>query len=183
MAKQTLEGADANHTKGWNKPLILCIVAIVALCGVVTYLLLSKDNTGSNNQEDSTKRNVVVSEQNAKEVASEMLAQEYTPTGYYQVTMNSTWNFASGDAVSDNAYVENATANTNAVYFDVVRSDTEETIYESPVIPVGSHLENISLDKDLEAGTYDCVLTYHLVDDDQKTLSTLNMGLTIVIAQ
>ena len=40
--------------------------------------------------------------------------------------------------------------NTNAVYFDIMRSDTEETIFESPVIPVGSHMEGITLDKALD---------------------------------
>ena len=82
---------------------------------------------------------------------------------------------------SYDAVVENVEKNTNDVYFDVELSDTEETIYESPVIPRGSHLEALTLDKELEAGTYDCVLTYHLIDEDQNTVSTLRMGLTVMV--
>jgi len=57
-----------------------------------------------------------------------------------QVTMNSTWEFESGDKASSNAYVANSVNNETAVYFDVVRNDTQETIYQSPVIPVGGEL-------------------------------------------
>ena len=97
--------------------------------------------------------------------------------------MNSTWNFSSGDVPSENAYVENAEANTNSVYFDVTRTDTEETIFESPILPVGSHLENITLDSNLPAGTYDCLVTYHLLDENDESMSTVKLTLTINIGQ
>lgn len=177
MEKQTSVGNGANKGKGVKIAFIACIVVIIVLIGTIMYLLLNKYK-----ENDTPKRDVVVNEQNAEQVASDVVEQEYIPIGSYQVTMNSTWNFASGDVASDNAYVENAKANTNAVYFDIVRSDTEETIYESPVLPVGAYLDEIKLDKVLKAGTYDCVLTYHLVDDNQKPISKLNMGLSIVIA-
>ena len=97
--------------------------------------------------------------------------------------MNSTWNFANGESPSSNAYVENAEANTNSVYFDVTLAETEETIYESPILPVGSHLENITLDTILQAGTYDCIVTYHLLDEKNISISTLKLTLTINIEQ
>ncbi len=163
--------------KGGKIALIVCFVVIIALVGVIGYLLLHDED----NEDNPSKRNVVVNEENAEQVASEMIGQEKTPAGFYQVTMNSTWNFTSGDAASENAYVENANANTNSVYFDIVRNDTEETIYESPILPVGTHLEEITLDTVLPAGTYDCVMIYHLLDENDEPVSSLNMGLTIVI--
>jgi hypothetical protein len=62
-------------------------------------------------------------------------------------------------------------------------ADTEENIYSSPVLPIGSHLEDITLDKELEDGTYDCVMTYTLVDEDQNPLSSVRVSLTIVVGQ
>ena len=97
--------------------------------------------------------------------------------------MNSTWDFARGDAPSDNAYVENVEANTNSVYFDVVRTDTDETIFESPILPVGSYLENITLDSNLSAGTYECLVTYHILDENDESMSTVKLTLTINIGQ
>lgn len=161
--------------KGGNTPLVICAVVIILLLVAIIVVLLNRD------KDEQPKRNVVVNEDNAEDVAEDLLAEEAVPMGTYEVTMNSTWNFKDGKSASDNAYVENATVNTNDVYFDVELSDTGEIIYESPVIPRGSHLEEITLKKDLEAGTYDCILTYHLIDEDQNTISTLTMGLTIVV--
>ena len=157
--------------------LAVCIVVIVVLLGVVVYLLTSKKE-----EEEPVKRNIVVNEKNVEEVI-EQLAEERTPPGSYQVTMNTTWNFPSGDEPSVDAYVKNAEANTNAVYFDITRSDTEETIYESPIIPVGSWLEDITLDSSLPDGTFPCFITYHLLDEEDKSISTVKLTLTIIVGQ
>lgn len=156
--------------------LALCIVVIIVLLGLVIYLLISKK------EEEPVKRNIVVNEKNVDEVI-EQLAEERTPPGSYQVTMNTTWNFPSSDEPSIDAYVKNAEANTNAVYFDITRSDTEETIYESPIIPVGSWLEDITLDGNLSNGTFPCIITYHLLDEEDKSISTVKLTLTIIIGQ
>ncbi len=157
--------------KGGKVVLAICIILIIMLC-VIIYLLLHKDD-------DKTKRDVLINEDNVERVMTEM--EEKTPTGSYQVVMNSTWYFEDGSKSSDNAYVENARANQNPVYFDIVRSDTDETIFESPIIPVGEHMNNITLDKKLSAGNYDCIITYHLLDDEEETISTVKLGLEIVI--
>lgn len=57
------------------------------------------------------------------------------------------------------------------MYFDIVRSYNGENIYSSPIIPIGSHLEDITLNKSLEAGEYGCVLTYHLLDENEVSIS------------
>lgn len=151
-------------------PVIFGTVALVVVIACV--ITLTKQAP------DTQERNVVVTPSNVEEVVSDLQTSE---PGYYEVTMNSTWYFENGTAASSNAYVENSTANSNDVYFDIVRSDTDEMIFSSPTIPVGSHLENITLDKALDVGTHDCVLTYHLLDENGKNISHLNINLTIVI--
>lgn len=164
--------------KGGSVVFIICIVVILILLALIAYLLINQKRG-----EEPVNRNVVVNSENVERVLENLETEERVPVGNYEVTMNSTWNFAHGDSPSDNAYVENAKSNTNSVYFDVIRSDTEETIYESPILPVGSYLEDITLDKVLPAGTYDCLLIYHLLDDKNKSISTVKLTLTIVIAQ
>lgn len=164
-----------NSRKGGKIAIAVCVVVIVALAGVIVFLLLEKQ------EKEPVRRNAVVNEDNVEEVLEHL--KEPVPAGAYEVKMNSTWNFASGDVPSDNAYVENVEANTNSVYFDVTRTDTEETIFESPILPVGSHLENITLDSALQAGTYDCLVTYHLLDDNEESISTVKLTLTINIGQ
>lgn len=165
--------------KGGNRSTVIvaavAVVVIAVLIGVIVFLL-------TRNGDDEERRNVVVTEDNVDEVIQEMEESEYVEPGYYTVTMNNEWHFATGDAVSEDATVENAEENTNDVYFDIVLAEDEDhVIYKSPVIPRGGELKDIALDEVLDAGTYDCVCIYHLVDDEQETISTLRVTLTIVI--
>lgn len=168
--------------KGEKKKVVavtIIIVAVIAvLVGVIVYLLIHREPA------EAEKRNVVVNQNNVEQVVEDMAEQEYVEPGYYATRMTTTWHFASGDAVSEDAYVENAPDNTNDVYFDVFLAGDESTpILQSPVIPVGASLEDITLDTALEAGTYDCVMVYHLVDEEQNTVSTLRVGFTIIVEQ
>lgn len=127
------------------------------------------------------KRDVIVNEENVEKIAEEIIAETHVPPGNYNVTMSTTWHFTDGSSGSYDSYVENSERNTNDVYFDIVRSDTKEMIYSSPVISLGAKIEDITLDTPLEAGTYDCVLTYHLVDKEQNPISKLNVSLEIIV--
>lgn len=165
MSKEKTHSEGSKEKKGGKKAVIICIVVVILLA-IVLFLLLNKDQ----------ERNVVINEDNVGEVIAN---QEYVPASSYEVMMNSTWNFANGTAASDNAYVKNAEANKNSVYLDVKRTDTDEVIYESPILAVGSHLEKITLDSDLPAGTYDCLVTYHLLDEKDKEIGTVKLTLTV----
>ncbi|UYJ40312.1 MAG: hypothetical protein OGM15_12035 [Lachnospiraceae bacterium] len=172
---EKLSSETANTKKKSILPVIIGIVLIIIV--VVGVVILVQ---GNSNNTTSKQRNLVVNPDNVDEVKKELDDQK-VETGTYNVTMNTTWEFEKGDSASTNAYVENSTLNKNTVYFDIVRTDTGEKIYESPKIPVGSHLEKITLDKALEKGSYDCTLTYHLLDDNDNPISKLNLSLMINI--
>lgn len=194
MAKQ----GDGNTKKGGKTGIVIGVVAVVViaiLIGIIAYLLRGRDEpepapepeqeqtSESEPEQDrqvAGQRNVLVTEDNVDEI----MAQEPEPVteaGRYTVTMNTYWNFPDGRSESNNAYVGNSTDNSHDVYFDIVANESGETIYESPIIPVGSAISNIRLDKELENGIYDCVMTYHLIDGDQNTLSTVDVALTVNI--
>ena len=145
MSKQN---ESKNSKKGGRIAIAICIVMILVLLGVVIYLLLGR-------KEEPVKRNVVVNKDNVDEILEQL--EDPVPTGSYEVKMNSTWDFARGDAPSDNAYVENVEANTNSVY--------------------------ITLDSNLSAGTYECLVTYHILDENDESMSTVKLTLTINIGQ
>lgn len=170
---------DSEKSGGGIKiAIIVGIIVIIALLATVIVLLVR----GQSGKKEETKRNVVVNQSNAEQVAQELINEPYIEPGYYSTQMSTTWHFATGDAVSEDAYVGNDAGNTNDVYFDVFLAEDESTpILQSPVIPRGGELENISLDTALEAGTYDCVMVYHLVDENQETVSTLRVGFTIIV--
>ena len=187
----------AAKTQG-NKPensgrttIIICVAAviIVALLAVILVLVLRGPTQAAPQQQlipadEPNKRPTVVTRENAEQVAEELFRDDEPDDSIpqsYTVSMNSTWNFKTGTSPSYNASVTNSRDNTTPVYFDVVRNDTGETIYASPVIPVGEHLGDFALDVDLDPGTYECTMIYHLIDDDQNTLTTVNMWVEVIV--
>lgn len=163
--------------KGGDKkkrgPLIIALIVIALLVAVIVYLLLPKEEE---------KRNIVVTPDNVDQVIEQMAEAELTEPGYFEASMTNEWHFENGSSVSEDAYVANVANNTNDIFFDLVMAEDEsDVIYQSPVIPLGSSLEQIALDKDLDAGTYDCVIIYHLVDEDQNTVSTVRVAVTVIV--
>ena len=174
--------AKEGKTQGTGAKIAIIIGSIVIIALASTVIVLLVHGKGETTQVE--KRNVVITKDNAEQIAEEMAQQQFVEPGYYSVQMSTTWHFSAGDAVSYDAYVKNDAGNTNDVYFDVFLANDESTaILQSPVIPRGAELDSISLDKPLDAGTYDCVMVYHLVDEEQNTVSTLRIKFTIIVEQ
>lgn len=175
MAKQQ----DTNTSK--SRVIGICVaVVMAALVGVIVYLLVTR-TTGIKEEP----RNVVVTQNNVEKVLDNLEKMEEIESvapGYYTVTMNPTWHFETGSEASYDAVVKNVEANTNDVFFDIVlEEDENKVLYKSPVIPRGGELKDIALEEQLSAGTYPCVVIYHLIDEDQNTLSTLRVTLSIIV--
>jgi cytoskeletal protein RodZ len=172
--------------KGGNKGLIIgAAVVIVILVAVIILLIIrpwDKAEAQPADADGNGSQREVITEENAEEEVSDFFKgiPEGIPTSY-TVTQNSTWEFPDGKSESTNAYVENDANNATPVYFDVVVDATGETVYSSPVLELGAKLDKIKLDKELAKGEYECTLTYHLVDGEQNTLTTVNVGVTLSV--
>ena len=157
------------------------IVIIALLIMIIVLLIRGKEEKAG---DDGQLRNVLVTQENAEEVYEEM--KELTPedVAYYTVTQNGEWHFTKSDEASYDAYIENSSINTTPVYFDLfLAEDESEAIYESPVIPVGESLSQVTLNRELERGTHNCVVVYHLIDEEQNTLSTLRVTVKVTIEE
>ena len=164
--------------------LAVCGLVIASLLVIIIFLLKDQRKDVDTTVNEAAGRGTVVNEENAEDVLNQMMGKQvFAAPTTYDVTMNSTWYFSDGKSASDNAYVENSKSNKNNVCFDVVRLDTEEVIYKSPILPVEAHVEGIVLDTELPDGTYDCIVTYYLLDDEGNSLATVNVALTIVVGQ
>lgn len=156
--------------------IVLIVVLVVVLAAVVTFFYLITHQKNIDVTESADGRATVVSSDNAQAVKAAM--EKPVEDGSYQVTMNLAWVF---DGKSSNAYVENSKDNTRTVYFDVFRADTKELVFSSPYIPVGEKMKGFVLDKALPQGSYNGLVTYHLVDDDHKEISTLSVTITMQV--
>lgn len=175
--------------KGGGKGLIIggVISIIIILLLVIIIILIVRSNKSDAEarqasivEEETQQQRAVITEDNAEEALAEFLEGTSADIPqHYTVTQNSDWEFPDGKSASTNAYVENDKDNETPVFFDIVVDETGETVYSSPVLELGAKLEGITLDKELSKGIYPCTMTYHLVDDQQNTLTTVNVGVTL----
>lgn len=83
--------------------------------------------------------------------------------GMINISMNTSPVFANGTAKGDLLIVNSERNNYPQVVY-IVLKDTQEEIYRSGAIPVGSKIEYAPLDVDLDPGIYDCVAYFNNVD-------------------
>lgn len=164
---------------------IVCsIVVILILIGVIVFLVLGKKPAKEETAEEVQEKRSVVTAENAEEVVEDLLSVPQGPQiipQYYTVTQNSDWHFPDGSSPTFDAYVENVKDNPTPVYFNVIVDETGEIVYSSPVLALGASLEGFSLNTPLPAGEYVCTVEYHLVDEDQNELTTVNAGINLIV--
>lgn len=85
--------------------------------------------------------------------------------GMINISMNTSPNFANGTSTG-NLMIVNESVNNYPQVVEIVRNDTNEKIYTSDAIAVGSKIENDKLDVDLDKGTYDCTAMFYNVDPE-----------------
>jgi hypothetical protein len=88
---------------------------------------------------------------------------ETVEEGMINISMNTSPNFANGTSAG-NLMIVNEAVNRYPQVVEITRNDTNEVIYKSGAIPVGSKIENAKLSADLDAGTYECTAMFYNVD-------------------
>jgi len=154
----------------------MSVIVVVLLC-VVIYLLTHPKTAAP--VSNGPQRETLITPENVEERIAEL--EEVTPDNAYTASMNVDWYFDDGASPSSNAYVENYISNPRTMYFEVFLADTNEMVYSSPYVPVGSILEELTLSKDLDKGDYGAIVVYHMVDDDFNELSTVSVSVNLHI--
>ena len=88
---------------------------------------------------------------------------EKVEEGMINISMNTSPNFRDGTA-EGNLMIVNESINRYPQVVEITRNDTNEMIYKSGAIPVGSKIEHAKLSVDLPAGTYECTAMFYNVD-------------------
>jgi hypothetical protein len=111
----------------------------------------------------------------------EVLNAEKVDSGFFETRMSTEWTFINNNS-SENVYLANAETNLHTFYFDIVVGDTEkEVVYSSPYVPVGAEMPQFSLEKALDKGDYPATVIYHLMDDENKEISSVSIAVTLHI--
>lgn len=162
---------------------IAFVILIAALIACIVLLLAKQKEEPA--PESPARSNVldrgIVDEDNAGDIMDEM--SEKVEKGMFECKMTTAWTFDDGKSESPNAYVANVENNLYTLYFDVYEETTNELLYSSPMLPVGTELKNFKLDKELPAGEYDAVVMYTMVDENLEEVSNVGFKVTITVSK
>lgn len=156
--------------------IIIVLLLLLLITGIVIIFFLWRDQPQEEIPAEPGVRGTIVTQSNAGELTAD---EGPVQDGYYNVSMSLDWHFK--DGVTEDAKIANKTTNTRTVYFDLLTEGTEELVYSSPYIPVGESMQGFTLDKKLDPGTYDMIVRYYLVDDDNVEVSNVSVGVTIYV--
>lgn len=163
------QGENQNVRRKKRLIIIAFIILLVALIICILLLLRKPEEEGRN----------FVDRDNVDTIMEDIT--EKVEEGMFECMMTTEWTFENGDSESPNAYVANVENNRYTIYFDVYEKETNELLYSSPLLPVGTEIRNIKLEKKLAAGEYKAVVMYTLVDDDEQEVSSAGFNITISI--
>ena len=170
---------------------IVLITLVVLILAVAGLFLLSSMLAKSPAKEtpSATVSSGIVYDDAVKEGGWEHLSQEEIEAnlnqkvadGMINISMNTAPVFADGTA-EGNIMVVNEPINNYPQKVEFIRNDTEEIIYSSNAIPVGSKIERDTLDVDLDPGIYSCTALFHNLDPETGSiLGTAGAVITITI--
>ena len=90
---------------------------------------------------------------------------EKVEEGMINISMNTSPYLEDGTS-EGNLMIVNEGVNRYPQVVEIKRNDTNETVYKSGAIPVGSKIEKAKLSADLPAGSYECTALFYNVDPD-----------------
>jgi hypothetical protein len=152
--------------------LILGIVVVIA-AAVVAVVLLTRPAPV-----EPVGEFPVINEANVKEITDKVA--EKIDKGRFATYFNTTWSFPDGNSASTNAVMGNNASNNYPFWFEL-RVDGE-VVMTSGLLPVGSELAEVKLDKSVPAGTYDAILDIHMVDTDGSEIETnASFDITVIV--
>lgn len=85
--------------------------------------------------------------------------------GMLNISIASVIEFEDGTS-EGTAYIENVPGNHYVMQVDIALDDTGEQIYQSGGLKPDSYIEKITLNKDLDAGSYPATATFHALDEE-----------------
>lgn len=166
-----------------KKALIAVAVAVgvllIAVIAVLVMLLLKKEPAAPAVAEPGT-GNVVVDD------GFDPNAMQKAADDMFEVKMSTSWVFPDGASPSTDAYVANSGANSLPFYFEILLPESgedggDEVLYKSPVLPVGSAVREITLNRDLDAGQYEGMCVYYNLNPDNTIESTIPIVVRLTV--
>ncbi len=147
----------------------ICVVAVALVIALVA-LLMPKD--------DFYDGNSIIGQapyKTTEEIQAEL--DRKVEEGMLNISIASVIEFEDGQSEGV-AYIENVPGNRYVMQVDIALDDTGEQVYQSGGLKPGNYIEKIKLSKDLDAGSYSAIATFHALDPE--TLDEVGSAAAIV---
>ena len=166
---------ENKNTKGRNKHTGLKIGVVVAVIVIIILLLLhfckgcsgpASGNGAEGRTFDLTRPGDAVSDRGPETRSREEIQADLNrqvAEGQITISMNLEPRFESAEAEGD-LLIVNDTSNRYPQIIEIIREDNGETVYTSPVVPVGKYINTDKLDAPLSAGDYPCIAYFHAIN-------------------
>ena len=153
-----------------NIRVVLAVAFLVCAIGAGIFLITRLVSKPLSKEEARAKAGIVydssATEGGWDNLSPEEIAEklnEKVAEGMINISMNTAPYFEDGKA-EGNVMIVNESINNYPQQVEFIRNDTQEVIYQSKAIPVGSKIERAALDVELPAGTYECTAMFHTLD-------------------
>ena len=178
------------QTSGDNRRKIVVgagLLALLLILGITGFSLFSGTDKGPDNPNNPATG--ITYDQNAEEGGWSALSEEEIAAalnskveeGMINISMNTSPIFPDGKS-EGNLMIVNELVNTYPQQVELIRNDTDEVIYSSAAIPVGSKIASAKLDVELPAGTYECTAMFHSLDPETgAVLGTAGAVVTVTV--
>ena len=170
---------DSDVQKKQKKRLLLVAILCVLLLGVGGWFFLTnQDADDSFELADNATIGILPGIDIAQRQAE---LQQELDEGMIAFSINTNPVFATGGS-EGNLMLENPANNAKLLVVEIYIDDTQELIYQSKAIPVGSYIENTALDKVLEPGQYAATAYFKAYrEDDHSYIGQAGAAINITV--
>lgn len=146
-----------------HKGRTVIIVLACVLLALVVWLCIWLFACNGQNMFDANARDGQAPYKTAEEIQAEL--DRVVEEGMFNISIAGAIQFDDGTSPGK-AYIENVPGNHYLMQVSIIDEDTEETLYESGVLKPNQYIEDITLTRDLDAGTYPAVAVFTALDPD-----------------
>jgi len=164
---------------------ILLIATIVVLVIVLTKTRY-QNVTDTSNGNGQTQSNVIGYEANVvttdEETLQKLVDEMVSKAAEGTMALEMKTEAVSSDGTNFDCYIANSVSNNYDMFVVIYLDETQEELYRSGLIPLGSRIEKFTSSVKLSPGTYVGTIVYNQVEDDQATIhSQVNIGLQLIV--
>lgn len=171
-----------SNVRGKRKKLLLLAGLLCLLLATGGWLFLTMRDTGGPGDSLELDDNATMGDLPGIDMEQRRAElQQQLDEGMIAFSINANPVFATGGS-EGNLMLENPAHNAKLVVVEIYIDETQELIYQSRALPVGSYIENVRLDKVLEPGQYAATAYFKgYREEDHSYIGQAGAGITITV--